>query len=61
MLKKTLAVRPGQKFLHIRGKTIYIVKSVRNDAVMLISEDGKASMLIQMGDLIAGGFEPLYD
>ena len=61
MEKRTLVVRPGQKFMHIRRKTIYIVKSIRNDAVTLISEDGKASMLIQMEDLIAAGFKPAYD
>ena len=61
--KRTLVIRPGQKFRHKRKKTIYIVKSIkdREDAVLLVSENGEASMLIQMDELMSDGFEPVYD
>jgi len=59
--ERTLVVKPGQKFTHIRSNTIYIVKSVKGNAVTLVSKNGEAFMLIQMDDLIGGGFEPVYD
>ena len=59
--EKILVVKPGQKLKHKRKNTIYMVKSVKDGTVTLISEDGRASMLIQMDDLIGGGFELVYD
>ncbi len=59
--EKTLIVKPGQKFMHIRSNAIYIVKSVRDNAVTLVSKNGKACMLIQVDDLITAGFEPINE
>ncbi len=60
MVEKTnLVVKPGQKFINKRKNTIYIVKSIRDKTVVLVSEKGEASMLIQMDSLISAGFEPL--
>ena len=57
--RKNLVVKPGQKFINKRKNTIYIVKSIRDKTVVLVSEKGEASMLIQMDSLISAGFEPL--
>ena len=59
--EKPLVVKPGQKFKNKRKNTIYIVKSIRDKTVVLLSENGEASMLIQMDSLISAGFEPLYE
>jgi hypothetical protein len=54
-------VRPGQKFRYKRKKTVYIVKSVKDEAVILISESGESSMRIQMDSLASADFERIYD
>ena len=59
--EKNLVVKPGQKFMHKRSNTIYIVKNVRDNAVTLVSENGEACMLIQVDDLMSAGFEPVHD
>ncbi len=59
--ERTLVVKPGQKFMHKRSNTMFIVKNVRDNAVTLVSENGEACMLIQVDDLVSAGFELLYD
>ncbi len=59
--KRTLVVRRDQKFKHKRKGTIYTIKNVKGNAVVLVSENGKASMTIQMGALMSSEFEPIYD
>ncbi len=44
---KPLVVKPGQKLMHKRKNTIYIVKSIKDKNVVLVSEKGGATMLIQ--------------
>ena len=62
MLKETpLAVRPGQKFMHKRKKTIYIVRNVKDQNVVLVSEKGDTTMRIQLASLASVAFEPIYD
>ena len=61
MLEKTLVVRPGQKFLHMRKNIVYVVKRFKDGVVALISEDGRASMLIQVDDFMLAGLEPMID
>jgi hypothetical protein len=59
--EKVSVVKPGQKFIHKRKKTIYIVRNVKDQNVVLVSEKGDATMRIQMGSLESAGFEPIYD
>ncbi len=56
-----LIVKPGQKFRHKRRGTVYIVKSVKDDTVLLVSEDGEAIMHIHQDSLATSGLEPIYD
>ena len=56
-----LIVKPGQKFRHKRKGTVYIVKSVKDDTVLLVSEDSKGVMRIHRESLATSGFEPIYD
>ncbi len=62
MVKESaLIVKPGQKFRHKRKGTVYIVKNVQGDTVVLVSENGEAVMRIHQGSLATSGFEPVYD
>jgi hypothetical protein len=50
----------GQKFRRKENNTIYIVKSIKDNEMLLASEDdGKASMLIQMDSFPLVGLEPI--
>ena len=59
--EKPLAVRPGQKFMHKRKKTIYIVRNIKDQNVVLVSEKGHTTMRIQLDSLASATFEPIYD
>ena len=59
--EKVAAVTPGQKFMHKRKRTIYIVRNVKDQNVVLVSEKGDATMRIQMSSLTSVGFERIYD
>jgi hypothetical protein len=56
-----LNVKPGQKFRHKRKGTLYIVKSVKDESILLVSENGEAIMRIHLDSLLSSGFEPVYD
>ena len=58
---KVAVVRPGQKFMHKRKKTIYIVRNVIHQNVVLVSEKGDATMRIQLASLASNAFELIYD
>jgi len=59
--EKTVAVRPGQKFMHKRKKVIYTVRNVKDQSVVLVSERGDTTMRIQLTSLASVAFEPIYD
>ncbi len=61
MIKEDLIIEPGQKFRHRRKGIIYIVKSVKEGTVLLVSENGEADMRIQKDSLASAEFEPIYD
>jgi hypothetical protein len=61
MEERTFVVREGQKFMNVRKKTTYIVKSIEGNSAMLVSEDGKACMTIRSDELLASWLKPLYD
>ncbi len=57
--RKNPVVTLGQKFKRKETDTIYIVKIIKGNKILLISEDGKASMLIQVESLALSGLEPI--
>ena len=61
MVKEHLIIKPGQKFRHRRKGIIYIVKSVKEETVLLVSEKGEAGMRIQKDSLASAEFEPIHD
>ncbi len=61
-MKERLTIEPGQKFRHKRKGVIYIVNSVKDETVLLISENGEGSMRIQKEDFLASAeFELVQD
>ncbi len=61
MEEKSLAIRPSQKFKYKETSIIYIVKDIKGNDILLVREDGKASMLIQMESFGLSGLEPIND
>jgi len=59
--EKVAVVRPGQKFMHKRKKTIYIVRNVKHQNVVLVSENGDTTMRIQLASLSSDAFELICD
>ena len=59
--EKVVPITPGQKFMHKRKKTIYIVRHVKDQNVVLVTEKGDATMRIQVASLASDAFELIYD
>ena len=60
MVEKPPIVILGQKFRCKENNTVYIVKSIKDNEILLASEgDGKASMVIQMDSFPLIGLEPI--
>lgn len=61
MEEKTPVIRLEQKFKHNQKDIIYIVRRIKDNEILLVSEDGRAAMLVQVDTLAISGLEPLYD
>jgi hypothetical protein len=59
--EKIPVVIPGQKFRHKRKGTVYIVRSIQDNTVLLISEKGEAIRRIQLDFMSLSDLEPIYD
>ena len=60
MEEKPPVVILGQKFRRKENNTIYIVKSIKDNEILLASEgEDKATMFIQMDSLPLVGLEPI--
>ncbi len=56
-----LIVKPGQKFRHKRKGTVYIVKSVDDNTVLLVSEKGDTVRRINLDFMSLSDLEPLHN
>ncbi len=52
---------PGRKLLHKESNTVYIIRAVKQENVILVSEDGGTSMLLHQDSIVFSGFEPVHD
>ena len=59
--EKVTVVAPGQKMKHKRNNTVYIVRDVYDEDVLLTTENGENSMRIQLAALASAGFELVSD
>ncbi len=56
-----LIIKPGRKLIDEESNTVYIIRSIKAEEVILVSEDGEASMLLQKDrriQLILRGLNP---
>ncbi len=56
-----LDLRSGGKFIDRESNTVYIVRNIKAEKVILVSEDGEASMLLQQDAFESAGLEPILD
>ncbi len=62
MVKETtLVVKPGQKFRHKRKGTVYIVKGIEDNTVLLVSENGETMRRVHLDFMSLSDLEPLYE
>ncbi len=59
--EKTHLISPGQKFRHKRKGTVYIVKSIEDNTVVMVSENGQAITRIHLDFMSLSDLEPFYD
>ena len=56
-----LTIKPGEKLIDKESNAVYIIWKIKGEKVILVSEDGEASMLLHQDSIALSGFEPLYD
>ncbi len=56
-----LDLRSGGKFIDRESNTVYIIRNIKAEKVILVSEDGEASMLLQQDSIESAGLEPILD
>ena len=61
MQEKPPIVQPGQKFRRKKTNTIYIIKKINGNDILLKSEDGTVSTHIQLDSFALSGLEPIDD
>ena len=54
-------MKPGGKLIDKESDTVYIIQSINQENVSLVSEDGQVSMLLHRDSMVSSGFEPVYD
>jgi hypothetical protein len=55
-----LKIKPGGKLIDKESNTVYIIRNIKQEKVILVSEDGEASMLLHQDSIPLYGFEPVY-
>ncbi len=61
MKEKAPLITPGQKCRYKDTGTIYIVKDIEENDIILVRADGQGSMRIQRESLSLSGLEPISD
>ena len=52
---------PGRKLVHKESNAVYIIRTVKQENVILVSEDGGTGMLLHQNSIVFSGFEPVHD
>jgi len=61
MQKEPPVIHPGLKFRRKKNKTVYIVRKITGNVVLLKSEDGTVLTHIPLDRLEFSDLEPIYD
>ena len=56
-----LVMRPGGKLIDKESDAVYIIQSINQENVCLVSEDGEVSMLLHKDSIVPSGFEPVHE
>lgn len=56
-----MILKTGQKFLHTRKKIVYMVTSVKNREIIMVSEDGSDVVITRTRSLAFSTLRPIYD
>ena len=56
-----LIIKPGLELIHKESNVLYIIKNVKQENIILVSEDGKAGMFLHQDSIALSGFEPVSD
>ena len=56
-----LNIKPGGKLIDRESNTVYIIRNIKAEKVILVSEDGEASMLLQEDSIESAGLESVHD
>ncbi len=56
-----LIIKPGRRFIDRESNVVYIIQTVKKENVILVSEDGQASMFLNPDSIALSGLEPVYD
>jgi hypothetical protein len=59
--KVMLMIKAGQKLIDKESNVVYIIQNIKQENVILVSEDGEASMLLHQDSVTFSGLEPVYD
>ncbi len=54
-------IKLGGKLIDKETNMIYIIRNIKAEKVILVSEDGEASMLLQQDSIESAGLEPILD
>jgi hypothetical protein len=61
MEEEIMILKTGQKFLHTRKKIVYMVTSVKNREIIIVSEDGSDVVITRTRSLAFSTLRPIYD
>ena len=59
--KEIIILKTGQRLRNRRYKTIYEIKRIKKNSVVLLSEDGTGCLLIPMASITPTEYEPIYN
>ncbi len=59
--KKVLVIRLWQKLLNKRHKTVFTVRNIEEESIVIVSEDGTKSLRVPVGSLSPEEYDTLYD
>ncbi len=59
--KKVLVIRLWQKLLSKRHKTVFTVRNIEEESIVIVSEDGTKSLRVPVGSLSPEEYDTLYD
>ncbi len=61
MKKEILVLKIGNRVRNKRYKTVYEIKNINDNSVVLMREDGLECILVPVDSITCAQYEPVYD